>query len=208
MSCSINNKLQQPEAASGVLDYAMKHFSELVSASLLFYLTPHKPHPSAFAFHTVICLDSRKAWFIFLFQTGTFYTPYGGFYCLWPVACVHSWWRSFESHKPPPRNTWFFACSMWENSVLSGKWHETELLTFWSNWQLVYYSIAHLLCGKRHQEVCSAFFLLLWMMPCLILKLKLMFFNYSCNNYVTCTFVYNFVGMWRIVFPLTVFLLI
>uniref|UniRef100_A0A674NNJ5 Serine/threonine-protein kinase TOR n=1 Tax=Takifugu rubripes TaxID=31033 RepID=A0A674NNJ5_TAKRU len=26
---SINNKLQQPEAASGVLDYAMKHFSEL-----------------------------------------------------------------------------------------------------------------------------------------------------------------------------------
>ena len=31
-TCSINNKLQQPEAASGVLDYAMKHFGELVSA--------------------------------------------------------------------------------------------------------------------------------------------------------------------------------
>lgn len=31
VSRSINNKLQQPEAASGVLDYAMKHFSELVS---------------------------------------------------------------------------------------------------------------------------------------------------------------------------------
>ncbi len=31
-SCSINNKLQQPEAASGVLEYAMKHFGELVSA--------------------------------------------------------------------------------------------------------------------------------------------------------------------------------
>lgn len=29
---SINNKLQQPEAASGVLEYAMKHFGELVSA--------------------------------------------------------------------------------------------------------------------------------------------------------------------------------
>ncbi|KAL7976201.1 hypothetical protein Chor_008298 [Crotalus horridus] len=27
----INNKLQQPEAASGVLEYAMKHFGELVS---------------------------------------------------------------------------------------------------------------------------------------------------------------------------------
>lgn len=30
---SINNKLQQPEAAAGVLEYAMKHFGELVSAS-------------------------------------------------------------------------------------------------------------------------------------------------------------------------------
>lgn len=32
---SINNKLQQPEAAAGVLEYAMKHFGELVSASFL-----------------------------------------------------------------------------------------------------------------------------------------------------------------------------
>lgn len=32
---SINNKLQQPEAAAGVLEYAMKHFGELVSASCL-----------------------------------------------------------------------------------------------------------------------------------------------------------------------------
>ena len=30
---SINNKLQQPEAAAGVLEYAMKHFGELVSTS-------------------------------------------------------------------------------------------------------------------------------------------------------------------------------
>lgn len=36
--CSINNKLQQPEAASGVLEYAMKHFGELVSASFCFQL--------------------------------------------------------------------------------------------------------------------------------------------------------------------------
>lgn len=34
---SINNKLQQPEAASGVLEYAMKHFGELVS-TLPFFL--------------------------------------------------------------------------------------------------------------------------------------------------------------------------
>lgn len=176
MSCSINNKLQQPEAASGVLDYAMKHFSELVSVSFLFYLTPHKPHPSAFAFHTVICLDSRKSWFIFLFQTGTFYTPYGGFYCLWPVAWAHSWWRSFESHSPPPphppEHSVLCVQHVGKSHLLSGKWHETELLTFWSNWQLVYYSGAHLLCawGKGHQEVHSAFFLLLWMMPCWILR--------------------------------------
>jgi len=32
---SINNKLQQPEAAAGVLEYAMKHFGELVSVSFL-----------------------------------------------------------------------------------------------------------------------------------------------------------------------------
>ena len=33
---SINNKLQQPEAAAGVLDYAMKHHSQdLVSSDLL-----------------------------------------------------------------------------------------------------------------------------------------------------------------------------
>jgi hypothetical protein len=32
---SINNKLQQPEAAAGVLEYAMKHFGELVSALFL-----------------------------------------------------------------------------------------------------------------------------------------------------------------------------
>lgn len=32
---SINNKLQQPEAAAGVLEYAMKHFGELVSDLLL-----------------------------------------------------------------------------------------------------------------------------------------------------------------------------
>lgn len=32
---SINNKLQQPEAAAGVLEYAMKHFGELVSDRLL-----------------------------------------------------------------------------------------------------------------------------------------------------------------------------
>lgn len=35
-SLSINNKLQQPEAASGVLEYAMKHFGELVSAFCFF----------------------------------------------------------------------------------------------------------------------------------------------------------------------------
>lgn len=38
MSCSINNKLQQPEAASGVLDYAMKHFSELVSIYYIYFI--------------------------------------------------------------------------------------------------------------------------------------------------------------------------
>ena len=32
---SINNKLQQPEAAAGVLEYAMKHFGEMVSVSFL-----------------------------------------------------------------------------------------------------------------------------------------------------------------------------
>ena len=38
MSCSINNKLQQPEAASGVLEYAMKHFSELVSVYYIYFI--------------------------------------------------------------------------------------------------------------------------------------------------------------------------
>lgn len=38
--CSINNKLQQPEAASGVLEYAMKHFGELVSS--LFFVAPNE----------------------------------------------------------------------------------------------------------------------------------------------------------------------
>lgn len=36
ISFSINNKLQQPEAASGVLEYAMKHFGELVSTFSIF----------------------------------------------------------------------------------------------------------------------------------------------------------------------------
>lgn len=40
ISCSINNKLQQPEAASGVLEYAMKHFGELVSVCFLFLFLP------------------------------------------------------------------------------------------------------------------------------------------------------------------------
>lgn len=38
MSCSINNKLQQPEAAGGVLEYAMKHFSELVSVYYIYFI--------------------------------------------------------------------------------------------------------------------------------------------------------------------------
>lgn len=83
---------------------------------------------------------------MFHFQTGTFCTPYGGFYCLWPVVCIHSWWRSFKSHNPP-REQLRAACG--KTHLLSGKWHEAELLTFWSNGQAVYYSCAHLfLCAQ------------------------------------------------------------
>lgn len=48
---SINNKLQQPEAASGVLEYAMKHFGELVSTL---------PFP-LFRLNGRLCLD-RTFW--------------------------------------------------------------------------------------------------------------------------------------------------
>lgn len=41
-SCSINNKLQQPEAASGVLEYAMKHFGELVSGFISGFCLQYK----------------------------------------------------------------------------------------------------------------------------------------------------------------------
>ncbi|XP_042586297.1 serine/threonine-protein kinase mTOR-like isoform X2 [Cyprinus carpio] len=41
---SINNKLQQPEAASGVLKYSMKHFGELacLQPGTFYFARPHK----------------------------------------------------------------------------------------------------------------------------------------------------------------------
>lgn len=59
---SINNKLQQPEAAAGVLEYAMKHFGELVSC-----LIPFRRARGSHLAREALSHDLKKVTFLFCF---------------------------------------------------------------------------------------------------------------------------------------------